>query len=113
MNLQFKLVQHYFKRVQNYQNTIKYYFWHKYQTEINLQDLETILSNSIEPIAILNVQRLIEFNILQEEYSIQSLFYILDKLQKTLTEYQLVIQIKKWKTIDIYFITQGQIVSCF
>ncbi|CAD8113549.1 unnamed protein product [Paramecium primaurelia] len=49
--------------------------------------METILSNSIEPIAILNVQQLIESNILQEEYSIQSLCYILDKLQKTLTEF--------------------------
>ncbi|CAD8113551.1 unnamed protein product [Paramecium primaurelia] len=29
-NLQFKLVQHYYKRVQNNQNNIKYYFWHKF-----------------------------------------------------------------------------------
>ncbi|CAD8209689.1 unnamed protein product [Paramecium pentaurelia] len=75
--------------------------------------METILSNSIESIAILNFQRLIEFNILQEQYSIKSLFYILDKLQKTLTEFPIGNLNKKWKTIDIYFISQGQIVSCF
>ncbi|CAD8213396.1 unnamed protein product [Paramecium pentaurelia] len=41
---------------------------------INIQDLETILSNSIQPIVILNIQRLIEFNILQEDIALRVYF---------------------------------------
>ncbi|CAD8126382.1 unnamed protein product [Paramecium sonneborni] len=103
-NLQFELVQHYFKEAQQTEYykllfsayTLEYlteYILHKEITPerlnsmINLKELETFLTISTEPIAILNVQRLIEFYMLQEEHNIEHLFSIHDKLHKTLAEF--------------------------
>ena len=103
-NLQFELVQHYFQGAHqneyysllNYAYTLEYlieYVVHKELTPeklasmINFQQLEIRLALSQEPLAILTTQLLIEFNLISEEYNIDNLFILHDKLKLRLTEF--------------------------